>query len=138
MKLTDKINKRLKIAGVVTLYLFGSRAIGTENARSDYDFGVLLDDVKKIEKVENKIQLYTTLYDILTDAISNLEDKIIDIIFLDDEVSLELKANVVRNGKVIFCYDDNRRANFEADIMVRFSNFKPVIQMMDQNILNRP
>jgi len=48
IELMQKDKEALRKAGVSALYLFGSRAQGVSGPTSDFDFGILLKNLRKI------------------------------------------------------------------------------------------
>ena len=131
IKLTSEAKKQLRDLGVVALYLFGSRAQGTEGLLSDYDFAVLLKEVG--HKRGNA--LYDKLYDLLSPGCPRmLDNDVIDIVFLRD-VSLELQFHVIRYGQVLFDTDSRVRVKFEEQTTLKYCDFKPLLNMFDQAVL---
>ena len=138
ISVTEKDKQRLAQAGVLTLYLFGSRASGHESAMSDFDFAVILEDPEILRQVAEKQRRYLALYDILTDVIGRqTTEPVVDIVFLQEDVSLELKAHVIKHGVLLFDREPNVRANLEAFIMERAADFAPLLREMDDVILRR-
>lgn len=136
--LTERIRQRLNVARVLALYLFGSRATGHESPASDYDFAVILEDPAILSDTIKKQERYLVLYDILTDAIGpQTAEPVVDIVFLQSDVSLELKAHVIKHGVLLLDRAPNVRANLEAMIMERAADFAPLLQEMDAVILER-
>lgn len=129
---------RLRTLGVSSLYLFGSRAQGIARPNSDYDFAVLLHDASVVKPGKNTLPLYQKFYDLLTDVIpTGSGNLIVDIIFLQSGVSLELQANVVKYGVVLFDEAPRARLDYEQQVMMRIADLRPIIDMMDQAILQR-
>ena len=129
---------KLRSLGVTTLYLFGSRAQGVAGPLSDYDYAVLLREPSALKDYRAKGNLYDAIYDLLSPVSPRtLKNDVIDIVFLQSGVSLELQANVVRHSIVIFDDDPDSRADYEAQVMVRFADFKPVLNQIDHAILER-
>jgi len=138
MIIDSEIKKKLTREGVVTLYLFGSRVYDLEHSESDFDFGVLVKNPSVVNTISKKQALYLKLFDILSDAIHSMQaNPVIDIVFLQEDVSLELKAHVISKGVVLFDSDPNLRAYFEEYIMIRMADFRSILNEMDKAILNR-
>ena len=138
MELSEDIKKRLREVGAMALYLFGSRAVGKESAISDFDFALLMKDPQSVASASSRQALYLALYDILTDAIGpQPTEPVLDIVFLQAEVSLELKAHIVSSGRLLLDDDPNTRANFEACIMTLAADMHPVVAAFDRAILQR-
>lgn len=129
---------RLIKSHVLALYLFGSRATGSAGPTSDFDFAIILEDPDILRDVSKKQIRYLELYDILTDIIGPQKtETIVDIVFLQSDVSLELKGHIIKKGVLLLDRDPNIRANLEATIMERAADFAPLLQEMDETILNR-
>lgn len=131
--LSIKSRSMLKRLGVQALYLFGSRACGTHHARSDYDYAVLM---KKAGHSKGDA-LYQKLYDILAKiSPRTLENDVIDIVFLRD-ANLELACHVVTRGTVLFETSARARLDFVEHTIMMYADYKPVLDMFDQAILER-
>lgn len=138
INLQDDDKNALRKLGVAALYLFGSRAAGVEGPLSDYDFGILLKDSSLVKPGNDTQKLYQALYDFLSPLCPRtLENDVIDIIFLQSGVSLELQAHIVRDGKVLFDENPILRADYEAQVMMRMADFQPILNIFDQAILDR-
>lgn len=127
----EKTKAQLKLLGVRTVYLFGSRAQGIAGPLSDYDFAVLT------EKSGHRRgdQLYDALYDIFAPLCPRTcENDVIDIVFLN-EMSLELRFHVIRYGKILFDADPLARGRFEEQTLEEYCDFHPILNMFDKTIL---
>lgn len=138
-RLTKKQQEHLRKLGVSTLYVFGSHAQGVAGPLSDYDFAVLLEDPTCVKFGVDKMDLYNALYDILTELIPSgrSEPAVVDIVFLQSGVSLELQANVVKHGQALFDENPRGRADYEAQVMTRMADMRPIMNMIDKAILER-
>ncbi len=131
IKFTPLIKKQLTALGIVAVYLFGSRAQGRAGPLSDFDFAILMNK----EGHRRGSRLYDEIYDLLSPFCHRtLENDVIDIIFLRD-VPLELRMHVVRYGKVLFDHNPSARANFEAETVDAYCDFRPILDMFDKTIL---
>lgn len=136
--LTPEAEKKLRSLGVAALYLFGSRAKGVSGPMSDFDFGVVLNDPRRVRNDETDI--YEKLYDIVHPLChpKTLDADIIDLVFLDSpRVPLELKFHIVRHGSAIFDANPRRRADAEERIMEAYCDFRPVLDVFDHAVLAR-
>ena len=125
--------ERLSRLRVVALYLFGSRARGEEGPNSDYDYAVLWPegDHRKGEP------LYLELYELLSEVSPRtLANDVIDIVFLRD-APLEMRFHVIRYGRVLFDADPTARLDFECRTELLYCDFRPLLDEMDQSILER-
>lgn len=129
--LPEETQKKFYELGVSTVYLFGSRAQELETPLSDYDFGILLAPGTK-----RSLELYNQLFAIFDPLCPRgHENDVIDIVFLDDVVSLELRMHIVRYGRVLFDTDSKARVRFEEQTMFRYCDYRPLLDMFDRAIL---
>ncbi|MCP5463429.1 MAG: nucleotidyltransferase domain-containing protein [Deltaproteobacteria bacterium] len=129
---TKKQEKQLQEIGVNAIYLFGSRATGHATELSDYDYAILTKDSGHFRGDD----LYNKLYPILCDVSPRtLKNDIIDIVFLKD-TGLELRFHVIRYGKVLYDTNPSNRLDFEAQTTLLYCDFKPVLNEIDQAILD--
>lgn len=123
--------KIFKQAGVEAIYLFGSRAQEKEGLFSDYDYAVLVTE-KGHAKGDD---LYFKLYDIFSEiSPRTLKNDVIDIIFLKD-AGLELRFHVIRYGKVIYDDAPETRLDFEAQTMLLYCDYRPLLDAFDKTII---
>ena len=129
--LTDDHRAELRRLGVQALYLFGSRAMGYEHERSDYDYAVLM----KAAGHKRGEPLYEKLYDLLSEVSPRtLENDVVDIVFLRD-IGLELRFHVIRHGRILFEDDPAGRMDFEAQTTLLYCDYRPVLDEFDRNLL---
>lgn len=123
---------------VIAVYLFGSRAEGLQREGSDYDFAFLLKDGSPVKPGKNFQNLYQEIYEILVaKCFKDLGKGLVDIVFLQSGVSLELQANVVKHGKLLLDQDPEKRVDFEEQVMMRIADLRPIINQMDEDIIAR-
>lgn len=138
IQISGTLQHELEKIGVCALYLFGSRAEGTDGPLSDYDFAVLFRDSLLVKPGRKIDFLYQSLYSLLSDiSPRTTKNDVIDIVFLQNGVSLELQAHVVKNGIILFENDADFRADYESQVMIRMADFRPILDIMDQSILSR-
>ena len=77
------------------VYLFGSRARGEADSRSDYDFGVYLS-------AEDPVQRGNIQAHLISELTKKLGTDSLDAVILNDIESPELKYNIIREGIVLF------------------------------------
>lgn len=129
--LSEETQKQLYELGVSTVYLFGSRAQDMETPLSDYDFGILLAPGKS-----RSLELYNQLFSIFDPLCPRTRDNdVVDIVFLDNAVSLELRMHVVRYGRVLSDTDPRTRLRFEEQTMLHYCDYRPLLDMFDRAIL---
>jgi predicted nucleotidyltransferase len=103
---------------VEVAYLFGSKAHGRDAEDSDFDFGVLFN--KNLNSDQRfKLQLR------LADALENHLKKDVDVISIDDTMSILLKFVIISEGKLIYCSSEDRRFNFELVVLNEYIDYKP-------------
>lgn len=107
---------------VVLAYLYGSHAQGTATERSDVDVGVLLDEGPN--GLDRVLELNASVADALA-----LPDERVDVKVLND-AGLRLLHQVVAYGEAVVAPDEDARAAFEADVMDRYFDFKPMMERM--------
>lgn len=111
---------------VIVAYLYGS-FLDSLNY-NDIDIGLLLDDKftvkllykEKIERIiEEKIRKITKTY------------IPIDIQIINNK-SLSFVFSLLRKRRILYCKDDNRRADFEARNMKEYIDFRPHIEIYNE------
>ena len=117
----EKLRTLFENTGLLAVYLFGSRAAGTANSQSDYDFGILCD--------------FASPMDELAFAALELEEKLatrliseVDIITLNT-ATIEQKFQIISQGVLIYSSDDDKRTDFEDIVIKEYLDFKPVLEL---------
>jgi len=96
---------------ITAVYLFGSRGRDEEDTKSDYDFGILLNEgITPLEYVNIKFSL-------LKELIRYLKEPVDVIIINHRDVSLSLKFRIIKEGKVIYEKDGLIRSRFEENVL---------------------
>lgn len=131
---SDKDLEKLKSLSIEALILFGSRAQGLAGPKSDFDFGIIVQNKNILYSFEEKAKLYNTLYDLLSAKINQLVN--IDIVFLE-VAPAELQAHVMKYGRLLFEAKTNVFSNYRADIIESYSDFSPLRKVFEKNILSR-
>ncbi|MEK7673266.1 MAG: nucleotidyltransferase domain-containing protein [Patescibacteria group bacterium] len=80
---------------VKLVYFFGSRARNDFGPLSDYDFAVYIEEANSKKRFNIKLDLFAELSLLLK------TDKV-DIVILNDQISPELKYNIINEGKLIY------------------------------------
>ena len=124
---TRKILKKLNVS---LIYLFGSSIFGTERAESDIDLGVVFE---KPEGIKNTMILFEELYQSLS---QDFPDRDLDIVFLDF-APLTLQFEVVTTGKVIYRVSREFEYDYKEKIIKEYIDFKPLLDVQDQILLER-
>ncbi|MCL2777649.1 MAG: nucleotidyltransferase domain-containing protein [Polyangiaceae bacterium] len=89
-----------RLPGVRIAYLFGSTARGQDHETSDVDLAVVLGASSPLDE------------DILREELEQSAGRHVDLIVLDKAPPL-LVAEVLREGHVLLCRDEDERAQFE-------------------------
>lgn len=113
---------------VVFVYLFGSQATKKTDFESDIDLAVYLD-----ESCEDLFK--TRLY--LIEKLQDIFKKNVEVIILNEQKSIFFKFVIIKQGKVIFEKDHNKRVDFEFKTMQEYYDFQPFLQQYNQAYLER-
>ncbi|WP_088013175.1 type VII toxin-antitoxin system MntA family adenylyltransferase antitoxin [Gottfriedia acidiceleris] len=97
-KITETLIKKIN---PYAIFLFGSAAQDRMRPDSDYDIAYLSD---------SKLSNYERF--LLSQELANIINYNVDLIDLIN-ASTVFQAEIIHNGKVIYCADDERRINFE-------------------------
>ena len=131
---SKKEKEFLKRLGIEALVLFGSQAQGKAGLLSDFDIGVLLKDRAILYVSEKRRRIYDALYEVLEKQIKRLVN--IDIVFLGD-APYELRAHVMKHGKVVFETKPGVFADFKALVMEQYSDFAPLREIFQKGVLSQ-
>lgn len=115
---------------VVVAYLFGSVARGRAGTLSDIDVAILVD-----ESLIRPMR-YGYRANVLTDLMGRLHTNKVDLVVLNKASPL-LAHEVVRNGKLVFCRDPDRRVAFETDAFRRYVDTEPLRRIQAQYLERR-
>ncbi len=111
---------------VIAAYLFGSRADGTANEDSDYDFAILTDTSYSQDDGINLIMG-------LKEEMQALLEKEVDLVLLN-KASIEFRFLVIKYGQLIFSANEDKRTDFE-DIVIRdYLDFKPFLDLYRKEV----
>ncbi len=112
----EKISTILKKEeNVIFAYLYGS-FLKTENYH-DIDIGVYIGNTKEIDILDRQLSLATKLQKVV-------KGKEIDLRILN-VAPLSFCFNVIHEGKLIYSRDEERRTDFEIEILDRYFDFLP-------------
>lgn len=116
----------LKEEGILFCYLFGSLAYENFISKSDIDLAVYLDEKKCKDLFEKRLELITRT--------SRALKKDVDIVILNT-ASLFLKYVVLKEGKLVFEKDKEKRIDFELKSINEYFDFKPILEMYHKKLL---
>lgn len=110
----QQLNKICQKYPINTLYLFGSRVTGKISKFSDWDFAAQLKDTVKPSKFfDYKIKLNSELMRLL-----HLDVGELDLVILNrEEIPLLLKYNIIKEGEIIYCRNQDQRQDLEFETM---------------------
>ncbi|MFO8009032.1 MAG: nucleotidyltransferase domain-containing protein [Candidatus Brocadiia bacterium] len=110
--------------GVRLAYLFGSRAEGRADERSDYDFGLLLSPDADPD----------ARYRLAHELAELLDADAVDVVPLR-RAPIELAFHVIADGRLIYECSVAERVDFEARIMSRYGDWVPVLRRQREDII---
>ncbi len=117
----EKLQTLFEHTGLLAVYLFGSRAAGTANTQSDYDFAILFDFSSPMD------DLAFTALD-LEEKLATILNSEVDIITLHN-ADIEQKFLIISHGVLIYSSDDDKRTDFEDIVIKKYLDFKPVLEL---------
>jgi len=143
IKFSKKQTSQLKEMDILAVYLFGSYAQGKYvYSLSDVDIGVVLENPEKHKK--DTLDLYSKLYDIFVEVLPKeylrrrfeLKEHEFDIVFLQfAPISLQFEA--IKNGKVLYEENKEKRLDYEEYIMKRRCDLEYFYNLFDKSLLER-
>lgn len=123
--LTPYFNKQEQI---ILAYLFGSQARGKANIHSDVDIAVLLaGHSDEWVCFDARIQITDALMALL--HINN-----VDVLVLN-RAPFALQYHVLKDGKLLFCRDHDRRIAHQLKVINMYLDFKPILERHEQAVL---
>ena len=134
--------KKLEKLGINVIYLFGSQAQNNTSPLSDFDFGIVLEKPEKYK--DNTLEIYSELYDIFTEILPKeylrrrfrMREHEFDIVFLQfAPISLQFEA--IKNGKILYERDREKRLNYEEYVMKRHADLEYFYNLRHEAILER-
>ncbi len=111
---------------ITAAYCFGSRAEGTATEKSDYDFAVLVDHNYDQDNIN------ITLMDVKEEAAA-LFQKEVDLVLLNT-ATIEFKYLVIYRGQVIYSMDEEKRTDFEDEVIRDYLDYKPVLELYRKEV----
>lgn len=110
----DNLKSLLQEYDIKLIYIFGSYAKGNNNANSDLDIAVLLNnDYDPMDKLS-----------LIGDLTSIFKRDDIDLVVLNSANSV-LKHQVIKYGKLIFMENEDIKVNFEVRVLKEYMDMEP-------------
>lgn len=110
----DNLKSLLQEYDIKLIYIFGSYAKGNNNANSDLDIAVLLNnDYDPMDKLS-----------LIGDLTSIFKRNDIDLVILNSANSV-LKHQVIKYGKLIFMENEDIKVNFEVRVLKEYMDMEP-------------
>lgn len=123
-KIIDFLNS--KIPDLQLIYLFGSRADGTQNADSDIDIAFVATNLQL-----SAIQKWTIQQELAIKL--NCDTDLIDL----DSASITLSHQILSLGKRIYAKEEFDYDNYELLIIKRFLDFQQTTKELREDIMKR-
>lgn len=123
----DKLQRVCFQEGVLAAYLFGSRARGEERDDSDVDLALVFPEN---DRRYNDLSFIMTLTDLFEKVVPGQR---LDLVFLQKS-GLQLQYSVLKEGKLLFCADDEARTDYEDRVMRDYLDFEPELRIYRQEV----
>ena len=125
IKLSKKIFQEEE--GVLFCYLFGSQVTKNLVPESDVDLAIYLDESKVKNFSDKRLELIA--------KISKVLKRETDVIVLNTVYPF-LGYVILREGKLIFERNQAKRISFELKKLNEYFDFKPILEMYNERLLN--
>lgn len=110
----DNLKNLLQEYNIKLIYIFGSYAKGNNNANSDLDIAVLLNnDYDPMDKLS-----------LIGDLTSIFKRDDIDLVILNSANSV-LKHQIIKYGKLVFMENEDIKVNFEVRVLKEYMDMEP-------------
>ncbi len=127
-QLIDLLDDQIQKFPIDLLFLFGSTIEGFETPRSDIDVAILYQkDSDSKTRFRSSISIST--------IIENETNKQVDVISLND-ASIIMKYQVVTKGILLFCFDEERRIDFQCQTIMSYEDYLPYLKLYQQSTLD--
>lgn len=128
-KFNQKQKNVFKELGISAVILFGSQAKGTNNELSDFDFGIVLSDIRKYK--QNSMKIYGKIYEVLLEILPKeyltkrmkMRAHEFDIVFLQT-ASPRMQYKSAEEGIVLYQSSPKAVFDFREKAMSSYFDFK--------------
>lgn len=142
IKFSKRQLNQFKKMGIETIYLFGSRVQSYIHPLSDFDFGIVFSNPEKYR--EKTLDVYSKLYEIFSEVLPKkylhqrfkLREHEFDIVFLQF-APINLQFSAIRNGRVLYEKDREKRLSYEEDIIKKNADLKYFYDLSFKALLER-
>lgn len=110
---------------VLVAYLFGSRSKGVQTPQSDTDLAILVSEVP-----EDLLDFYLSMIDELSKVLGGT----VDLIVLNTAPPF-LRHHVIKNGRVLYCRDEEARVEFETRAEKEYMDFRVYRERYDEALI---
>jgi uncharacterized protein len=112
---------------IAAAWVFGSLARGTARSDSDLDVGVLYR-----ARGKTVADVYRDLASIAARLEGLVASRKVDVVLLESQGPIFCHA-VLREGRLVYDADPERRVDFESDTYVRYFDFLPTYEIATRN-----
>lgn len=119
---------------ILLAYLFGSAAQGRVNKLSDIDIALLVDE-KRFKNLDAK-EPYGYKAAVIADLMGLLHKNEIDLVLLHEAPPL-LANEVISDGRLLFCRDEDLRITFEVSVKHKYVDTLPLREIKRQYLYER-
>jgi predicted nucleotidyltransferase len=110
---------------ITLVYLFGSRADGHVGPLSDYDLGVLVDELESGPYIRSRLAF---------ELGRRIVTAKIDIVLLN-RAPIDLAFAVISRGKLLYQRGDAERIEYEAKVMGLYFDYLPILRAQRDDVL---
>lgn len=112
--------------GVEFAYMFGSAATGNATLKSDIDIAVFMPDtLSKEERFDLRL--------VLMGHLSRLLKRDVDVVALNDLLSLFFRYVIITEGRAFYEKRESRRMDFEMRTLGSYFDFQPFLEAYNRH-----